>query len=240
MKKALVCSLVVGAVFAAGSVNAQIQSRITFTGTAQWQATTTTNGNNQVRVAHVKSVAFNMKTIIARLNSSPAYLNAAGAGIPSGSWFALDDNAGHIVVTNKNGYSRDLTALVDANGTSFATAHIANSVSVGREQVSTLHGNHTDTGVGTFTFQDGSNNAGDPTTNSVSSTGLIMMANSYNAVSGLTQVFSRTFHTTGVGNGLVGSKPAVVQGRASGQGRGTEFANLNPPTPGELPQVVVP
>jgi hypothetical protein len=235
MKSSTVCSLLVGAVvFAAATVNAQIQSRFTITGTAQWQISTITNGNNVARIGRSKAAAFNTKTIIGALNNSPAF-RAVSASIPAGSWFALDDNTGDIIVTNKNGFTANLTTLVDANGTSFARATLGNEVLVGREHIPTLRGNHSDTAVGTMNFQDGSNNAGDPATNSVAISGLLSEANSYTAVAGVTQNFTRSFHASGVGNGLVGTKPSVVQGHASGQGRGTELTGG-----GEVPQVIVP
>lgn len=139
MKIALVCSLVVGAVFAAGSVMAQtITDKVIINGTITYQTATTTNANGKVRNWHTKTVAFNNKSIIAMLNASSAFTNAnaANAGgekIPAGSFLAYD---GNVIVTNKNGYKADLTVLQDATPASFATVAFPGSfVFFGHENI---------------------------------------------------------------------------------------------------------
>ena len=107
MKRTItIVSLAVGlGIFAASTASAQFLSRINFSGKFTY-STSSTSGS--VTTYKMINNAYNNKTLIDFFNNSPYFTGTVGT-IPSGSFFVLDTDSGDVIVTNKNGFSADLS-----------------------------------------------------------------------------------------------------------------------------------
>jgi hypothetical protein len=209
----LVCSLAVGAIlFAADKTSAQALSKLNVSGTFTYQLPDTISGN--VTTSKTKTVKFNNKSIIAALNASDMFLAAAGiSSIPAKSTLIMDDN-NNIIVTNKSGFSVNLTDL------GFATLSEADlTVSSGTYDDTTFA--EKDKGIGTICTVFITDGATDETDIVISGlTQHTYSASKVNA-SGVHSVKS-SGSVTGSGVGLFEGNDAVVQGKLTGSGSGKE------------------
>ena len=228
--------MVVGAVFAAGSVMAQttIPSKMNFSGTVTYQTVNTTNNAKSVITAHAKSVAFNTKTLIHNLNNSSAFTTALATlapnpgSIPANSWFTLDQATGTIVVTNKSGYRVNLTTLLDQQAVPVPFASSTLSSATPGVFTGTAKDNSTQTpyakkvsSISSFSFQDG-------LFTSITVSGLTTETFNGKAAVGASNAENRSFTFVGYGGGTVAygspvfGATAVVKGVASGNGKGQQ------------------
>lgn len=221
----LACSLTVGAmIFAVGKASA-VPMKLNVSGTFTYQFHDFAPDGSGT--ATTKTVSFNNNSIIKALNASAVFTTAAGGQIPAGSYFVMDDNHSGIIVTNKFGFSRDLTTLNYFNEgnqqfTSFASFSNNPEVNVYSGKSSAHHQgskNGLQATVSLF-ITDG---APSPTTININ--GLVKNSKSksaYNVNTGLQNVTS-SGSITGVGAGSYLGFPAVVQGKGTASGSGKEL-----------------
>jgi hypothetical protein len=111
----IIASLAVGAamVFATGKAQAQVLSKLTVSAKVSYQLNDTqkVQGNGSITTTYkYKTVTVNNSKMIALLNASGTFTNDAGGTIPGGSYFVIDGNSGDVIVTNKSGWSFNLTS----------------------------------------------------------------------------------------------------------------------------------
>src|ERR1035437_5863778 len=218
----LACSLAVGSmIFAAGKASA-VPMKLNVSGTFTYQLADSMSGSGMVTTSKTKTVTFNNNSIIAALNASAVFTTAAGGLIPKGSYLVMDDNnTSSIIVTNKSGFSRDLTALpyYDVYGypTGFASfSYSSDEVKVysGKYNSSTYQGSKNGLSITESLFiTDGAGST-------INIKGLVKNSNSasnVNRTSGLQNVTS-SGSITGVGAGSYQGYPAVVQGKGTASG----------------------
>ena len=223
----LACSLTVGAmIFAAGKASA-VPMKLNFSGTFTYQFHEFAPDGSGT--ATTKTVSFNNISIIKALNASAVFTTAAGGPIPAGSYFVMDNNnIGSIIVTNKSGFSRDLTALNYFNGvdqsTSFASFSNSSDVTVhsGKRNIKGQGSKNELSVTGSLFITDGAGST-------INIKGLLKdsgSASNGNLTTGL-QNITASGSITGVGAGSFQGNPAVVQGKFTASGSGKELINLN-------------
>jgi hypothetical protein len=195
--------------------------KLNVSGTFTYQLTDFTNGSG---TAKTKTVSFNNISIIKALNASAVFTTAAGGPIPAGSYLVMDDNnSSSIIVTNKSGFSRDLTALNYFNGvdqfTSFASFSNNSGVDVYSGKQNSL-GQGSKNGLTVTVSLVITDGAG----STINIKGLLKYNGSDSNVNPTTHLQNRTSSgsITGVGAGSYQGHPAVVQGKVTASGSGKQ------------------
>ena len=101
-------------IFAAGSASAQYVMKVNVSGTLTIQEP---NSGSPTVKETTKSGKFNNKTIITLLNASATFKSAAEiSSIPTGSYLVVNTDSGDVIITNKTGFSVDLTTTTYGEG----------------------------------------------------------------------------------------------------------------------------